>query len=77
MWAGFCALINEARQKNGQPPLTYLNSLLYSLSGTAAFRDIAEGTNGAYTAKAGYDLVTGLGAPNVAELINRLGGPGV
>ncbi|MGO8455309.1 protease pro-enzyme activation domain-containing protein [Rhizobium ruizarguesonis] len=74
MWAGFCALINEARHKNGQPALPYLNPLLYPLSGTAAFRDISHGTNGAYTAKSGYDLVTGLGAPNLAELISTLGG---
>lgn len=74
MWAGFCALVNEARHKKGQPALPYLNPLLYPLSGTAAFRDISHGTNGAYRAKAGYDLVTGLGAPNVAELINRLAG---
>jgi kumamolisin len=72
MWAGFCALINEARQKNGRPALPYLNPLLYPLLGTPAFRDISQGSNGAYAAKAGYDLVTGLGAPNVSELINRL-----
>jgi len=72
MWAGFCALINEARQENGMTPLPYLNPLLYPLLGTPAFRDILQGSNGAYSAKIGYDLVSGLGAPNVANLISRL-----
>ena len=62
MWAGFCALVNEARQKAGQPLLPYLNPLLYPLNGTSAFRDVTAGSNGAYTATRGYDLVTGLGA---------------
>ena len=72
MWAGFCAIINEARVKAGMPTLPYLNPLLYPLLGTSAFRDIQQGSNGAYQAKMGYDLVTGLGAPNVAGLISKL-----
>jgi kumamolisin len=36
---------------------------LYSLSGTSAFRDIVSGSSGEYSAKVGYDFVTGLGAP--------------
>jgi kumamolisin len=72
MWAGFCALINEARKKKGKPFLPYLNPLLYPLNGTSAFRDVTAGSNGAYSAAAGYDLVTGLGAPNVAQLVAKL-----
>jgi len=75
MWAGFCALVNEARQKAGQPLLGFLNPLLYPLNGTSAFRDVTTGSNGAYTATRGYDLVTGLGAPNVKALIGRLTQP--
>jgi kumamolisin len=75
MWAGFCALINEARQKAGQPFLPYINPLLYPLNGTSAFRDVTAGSNGAYTATRGYDLVTGLGAPNLKALIGRLTQP--
>jgi kumamolisin len=71
-WAGFCALINHARALAGKPALTFLNPLIYPLSGTACFRDITSGTNGAYHATTGYDLVTGLGVPNVRELINNL-----
>lgn len=72
VWAGFCALINEARLKAGKPALPFLNPLIYPLLGTAAFRDIVQGSNGAFTAGPGYDLVTGLGVPNVAALIKAL-----
>jgi kumamolisin len=72
VWAGFCALINEARLKAHKPALPFLNPLLYPLRGTPAFRDITTGSNGAFQAGAGYDLVTGLGVPNVKELIARL-----
>lgn len=72
VWAGFCALINDARSRAGKPPLAFLNPLLYPLLGTAAFRDITAGSNGAFAANAGYDLVTGLGVPNVRELIKAL-----
>jgi kumamolisin len=72
MWAGFCALINEARIKANKPALPFLNPLIYPLIGTPAFRDITSGTNGAFNAGAGYDLVTGVGVPNVKELIARL-----
>ena len=72
MWAGFSALINEARVKAGMPPAPYLNPLLYPLLGTAAFRDITQGSNGAYHAAKGYDLVTGLGAPLLSGLVAKL-----
>jgi kumamolisin len=73
VWAGFCALINESRVKSGKQPLPYLNPLLYPLLGTAHFRDITNGSNGAYRAKVGYDMVTGIGVPDVAELVKTLG----
>ena len=72
VWAGFCALINEARISAGKPALTFLNPLLYPLIGTSCFRDITKGTIGAYDAGPGYDMATGLGVPNVAELIKQL-----
>ncbi len=72
IWAGFCALINEARLKARKPALPFLNTLLYPLMGTACFRDIQKGTNGAYKAGRGYDMVTGIGVPNVKELIRTL-----
>jgi kumamolisin len=72
VWAGFCALINEARIKSGKSSLGFLNPSLYPLIGTPAFRDITRGSNGSFRCRRGYDQVTGLGSPNVAELIVRL-----
>jgi kumamolisin len=72
VWAGFCALINEARSKAGKDPLPFLNPLIYPLMGTSCFRDIQSGSNGAFKAGAGYDLVTGIGVPNIKELIRSL-----
>jgi kumamolisin len=72
VWAGFCALLNEARAKAGKPSLPFMNPLLYPLQGSACFRDIVKGTNGDFQAKAGYDQVTGLGVPNVTELVKAL-----
>jgi len=71
VWAGFCALINEARVKAGKAALPFLNPLIYPLRSTC-FRDIEAGSNGAYHATSGYDLVTGLGVPNVRALIQAL-----
>ncbi len=72
MWAAFCALINEARQQAGKSFLPFLNPLLYPLLGTPAFRDITQGSNGAFHCGNGYDEITGLGSPSVRELIARL-----
>jgi len=68
-WAAFCALINQARASAGQAPLGLLNPRIYPLIGSTAFRDITSGNNGSYTAGVGYDLCTGIGVPNVTNLI--------
>jgi kumamolisin len=70
-WAGFCALMNEARAKANKPFLPFLNPLIYPLMSTA-FRDIKAGNNGAFQATPGYDRVTGIGVPNVRKLIAAL-----
>ncbi len=72
IWAGFCALINEARMKQGLPSLPFLNPLIYPLAGSACFRDVVGGSNGQFTAGPGYDRVTGLGSPDVQQLITAL-----
>jgi kumamolisin len=72
IWAGFCALFNQARVKAHKPPLGFLNPLLYPLVGTKCFRDIVSGSNGAFQAGPGYDEVTGLGVPNVEKLVDAL-----
>ncbi len=74
VWAGIAALVNEARALNGKGPIGLLNPYLYSLVGTDVFNDVTSGTNGAYSAVPGYDLCTGLGTPNVANLMTALAG---
>jgi kumamolisin len=72
VWAEFCALINVARHRSGKPSLPFLNPRLYPLLGTNCFRDIISGSNGAYHAGTGYDMVTGLGVPDMKQLVNNL-----
>jgi kumamolisin len=72
VWAGLCALMNEARQKAGKAALSFLNPLLYPLLATPAFRDVMSGSNGAFHCNPGYDQVTGVGAPNIKELLARI-----
>jgi kumamolisin len=72
VWAGFCALMNEARASAHKPLLPFLNPLIYPLMGTPCFRDIQGGSNGAFEAGPSYDMVTGIGVPNVQELIQAL-----
>ena len=67
LWAALVALINQHRKK----PLGFLNPALYALK-AGAFNDIRTGSNGAYSAKLGWDPCTGLGTPRGAELMNRL-----
>jgi kumamolisin len=69
LWAGLVALMN---QHLGHP-VGYLNPLIYNLPLVAnAFRDITTGSNGAYTAGAGWDACTGLGSPDGAKLMAAL-----
>jgi kumamolisin len=76
-WAGFCAMINQARANLSRPAVGLLGSKIYPLIGTSNFRDITTGSNGpngVYNAGPGYDLDTGIGVPNVANLIQALNG---
>ncbi|MBV9642682.1 MAG: FG-GAP repeat protein [Verrucomicrobia bacterium] len=77
-WAGFCALINQAGNNLGRPPVGLLGPKIYPLIGTSNFRDIitgSNGPNGVYNAGPGYDLDTGVGVPNMAALIATLAQP--
>ena len=77
VWAGFAALINQARAAAGEGPIGLLNPHLYPLAGTSVFNDVTSGSNGAYSAAPGYDFCSGLGTPNVANLISALVGKSV
>ncbi len=72
IWAGLMALVNQARLSAGKTTLGLLDPLLYPLLGTANFRDVKSGNNGGYAAKAGYDLVTGIGTPLMNKLLPTL-----
>ena len=74
LWAGLIALCN---QKVGAPA-GFIHPLIYgSHGGKSAFRDITEGNNGAYRAKAGWDACTGWGSPDGAKLLRLLQTGGV
>jgi len=75
VWAAFCALVDQTRAANGLPPMGLLNTSIYSLMGTAAFRDITVGSDGYYSAGIGYDLCTGIGVPDVAVLAQAMLSP--
>jgi kumamolisin len=78
-WAGFCALLNQARANAGSGALGLLGPYLYPQIGTANFRDITSGNNIykstlGYSAGVGYDSCTGCGAPDVTTLAKTLSG---
>ncbi len=68
------ALLNQKRGK----PLGFVNPLLYPLAKAkpSAFHDIIKGSNGVYSARAGWDACTGLGSPNGAGLVAALAASG-
>ena len=71
-WGGFCALINQSHHPRFAA--AHCSAKVYPLIGTASFRDITAGSNGAYSANAGYDRCTGVGVPNLKTIITTLGG---
>jgi sugar lactone lactonase YvrE len=77
IWSAFCALLNQ--KLGGAAPAGLLNPKLYPLIGTTSFRDITSGTNGSYSAGPGYDLCTGIGVPDVTNLLaaSLVAAPGV
>jgi subtilase family serine protease len=78
LWAGIIAVADQVAGH----PLGYINPGLYKVAqqnGQQAFRDITAGGNGladpkiqGYKAGTGWDAVTGLGAPQVGQLIPDL-----
>jgi subtilase family serine protease len=82
-WAGIAALANQARASAGKGPIGDLNPVLYSIYHNSAkyandFHDITVGndqevgTPVGYSAGTGYDLASGIGTPNVANLVSDL-----
>lgn len=72
IWAGLTALMNQYLVANGGHLLGDINPLLYRVAAGAnspGFRDVTLGGNAVDVAIPGYDLVTGLGSPNVEALV--------
>ena len=81
LWAGYTALVNQKRASLGKGTIGFINPALYQLGPggiyasrySSDFHDIADGSNNIpYLALKGYDLATGLGTFNGANLLNDL-----
>ena len=75
IWAGIAAVMTQYLIDKGGSPLGDLNPLLYEVSqgaGRPGFREVIRGANAVDRSHPGYDLVTGLGTPNVANLAKDL-----
>ncbi|KAG6907889.1 hypothetical protein DXG01_006996 [Tephrocybe rancida] len=69
--AAIFSLLNDVRLAAGKPSLGFVNPLIYS--SPKSFNDIVSGSNpgcstNGFTARAGWDPVTGLGTPDFAKL---------
>ncbi len=77
LWAGYLALTNQQSKANGNGLLGFINPTLYTIglgsSYDTDFHDITSGSNG-YSATTGYDLASGWGSMNGANLLNALAG---
>jgi subtilase family serine protease len=69
-WAGLVALFDQVHKN----PLSSFDAIskLYNASNSAYstdFNDVITGSNGAFSAQPGYDLVTGIGTPKANALV--------
>ncbi|KAF7294544.1 Subtilisin-like protein [Mycena indigotica] len=76
IFASVIGLINDRLLAAGKPVLGFLNPWLYANPGM--FNDITSGTNPGcgtqgFSAKAGWDPVTGLGSPNFPAMLKAAG----
>lgn len=75
IWAGLAAVMNQYLLANGGQLIGAFNPLLYRIAEGAplpAFRDVTLGANAVAEAGPGYDLITGLGTPDVDNLVRNL-----
>eukprot|EP01138_Halocafeteria_seosinensis_P012381 gb/GECG01012651.1/.p1 GENE.gb/GECG01012651.1/~~gb/GECG01012651.1/.p1 ORF type:complete len:592 (+),score=73.71 gb/GECG01012651.1/:1-1776(+) len=83
VFAGVIGLLNAYRVENGRSTIGFANPLLYKIAREHpnAFNDITTGNNyctegqccsTGFTATKGWDATTGLGTPNVANLLSAL-----
>lgn len=84
MYAAFMSLVNQQAALLGNPPVGFLNPLIYAIGKSSNYtndcHDITTGgnENGSFptmfSAMSGYDLCTGWGSPHGQALINALAG---
>lgn len=80
-WAGLIAVANAQRALAGRAPLGTLQPVLYqriaAVAGlyAGALYDVRSGSDTSFAAHVGYDLPTGLGTPNAANLLAQLNAP--
>ena len=75
-WAALVAIADQGRALAGQGSLdgpSQTLPMLYQLP-SSDFHDITSGSNAAYSAGPGYDLVTGLGSPVANRIVPALAG---
>src|SRR5579884_1565892 len=73
-WAALLAIADQGRALDGHSTLdgaTQTLPALYQLP-ASDFHDITSGSNGAYSASPGYDLVTGRGSPIADKIVSGL-----
>ncbi len=71
-WAALLAIADQGRALAGKGALGGSTlSAIYALP-ASDFHDITSGSNGAYSATVGYDLVTGLGTPHADLVVSAL-----
>jgi hypothetical protein len=74
-WAALLAIADQERVAAGFGTLANAPADLYSLA-ASDFHDITSGSNGAFSAGVGYDMVTGLGSPYANLVVSGLVGLG-
>jgi kumamolisin len=77
IWAGLTALMNDKLRADGAKPIGELNPVLYRIAKSpklvSGLRDINLGGNAiSISGTVGYDMVTGLGTPNVDNLVRSI-----
>jgi kumamolisin len=75
IWASLSAVMNQWLAANGGRQLGDLNPLLYKVaegSRLPGFRDVTLGGNAVADAAPGYDMVTGLGTPDIDNLVRNI-----
>ena len=75
IWAGLTAMMNQYLLERNGSLIGEINPLLYRIAEGAprpAFRDVTLGGNAVDNAAPGFDLVTGLGTPDVGNLVRNI-----